>query len=154
METPAEAATVRRARPEDVPQLSGLLSVLFEQEADFHPEPARQARGLHLILAQPEIGHVYCMELGDSIVGMASILFTVSTAEGARVAWLEDMVVHPNHRGSGFGQRLLREAIRGARDAGCARITLLTDIDNESAQRLYLRSGFTRSHMTPLRLKL
>ena len=154
MENPAAQPDVRRATSQDVAQLSSLLSLLFAQEADFTPDPARQTRALHLILAKPETGLVYCATKGDSIVGMVSILFTVSTAEGGRVAWLEDMIVHPDMRGHGIGERLLQAAVRGALDADCSRITLLTDATNDAAQRLYSRVGFVRSGMVPLRLML
>ena len=81
-------------------------------------------------------------------------LFTVSTAEGGRAAWLEDMVVHPARRGHGIGERLVHEALSGAQAAGCSRVTLLTDATNSSAMRFYLRAGFVRSHMVPFRLNL
>jgi ribosomal protein S18 acetylase RimI-like enzyme len=64
------------------------------------------------------------------------------------------MVVSPDARGSGVGSRLLEKAIQFARLNGCKRITLLTDRDNESAQRFYQRHGFGLSAMIPLRLLL
>ncbi|MNY66030.1 putative phosphinothricin acetyltransferase YwnH [compost metagenome] len=78
----------------------------------------------------------------------------MSTALGARVALLEDMVVDTGARGTGIGSALLEQAIAHARDSGCRRITLLTDGDNAAAQRLYRRHGFGRSPMVPLRLAL
>lgn len=153
MENPAVQVSVRRATTDDVTQLCELLSLLFAQEADFEPDVDRQARGLHLILEQPEVGQIHCAADSGRIVGMVGILFTVSTAEGGRVAWLEDMIVRPEMRGHGIGARLLHEAVRGARAAGCKRITLLTDATNDPAMRFYARSGFTRSAMVPLRLK-
>ena len=145
---------IRPATGADIGALGGLLGWLFAQEAEFVPDAAKQERGLRLILEQPEIGQLYCAEVGDVVVGMVSLLFTVSTAEGGRAAWLEDMVVHPDWRGRGIGARLLREAIRQARAAGCGRITLLTDASNLAAQEFYGRAGFSRSAMAPLRLKL
>lgn len=118
------------------------------------PDAERQARGLRLIVERPEVGRIYCATDGYNIVGMVSILFTVSTAEGGRAAWLEDMVVHSSLRGQGIGERLLHEAIGGARAAGCSRITLLTDATNSSAMRFYGRAGFVRSQMVPFRLSL
>ncbi len=144
----------RRACAADVPQLCGLLAQLFAQEADFTPDPKRQVRGLNLILDQPETGQLHCAASEDMIVGMVSILFSVSTAEGGRVAWLEDMIVHPDKRGQGIGRTLLDAAIRGAREAGCLRLTLLTDTTNAAAMQFYARSGFSRSAMLPMRLKL
>jgi GNAT superfamily N-acetyltransferase len=146
--------SIRLATATDVTPLCDLLSLLFAQETELTPDPERQARGLRLIIEQPKIGQIYCATDGDSVVGMVSILFTVSTAEGGRAAWLEDMIVHPNWRGQGIGERLLHEAIRQARAAGCSRITLLTDATNHSAMRFYGRAGFVRSQMVPFRLHL
>jgi len=145
---------IRQAIPADIARLCELLSLLFAQEADFQPDGEKQARGLGLILQQPEIGRIYCASDGDSIVGMVSILFTVSTAEGGHAAWLEDMVVHPSRREQGIGEQLLHRAISGARAAGCSRVTLLTDITNSSAMRFYERAGFVRSQMIQFRLSL
>lgn len=145
---------ITQADAADIPQLCKLLGLLFAQEADFTPNAERQARGLRMIIDQPEVGRIYCAREGDGVVGMVSILFTVSTAEGARAAVLEDMVVDPARRGEGIGSRLLAEAILRAREAGCKRITLLTDATNQSAMRFYGRAGFVRSRMLPLRIGL
>lgn len=146
---------VRRAALADVSMLCRMLGWLFGQEADFTPDHEKQERGLRMILERGETGRIFCAEHpDDGVVGMVSILFSVSTAEGGRVAWLEDMIVHPDWRGSGIGGRLLREAIADAKDAGCLRITLLTDLTNGRAMEFYSRSGFARSEMVPFRLKL
>jgi GNAT superfamily N-acetyltransferase len=139
---------------EDLPQLCGLLGMLFAQEADFRPDAARQERGLRLILEQPGVGRIFCARQGSTVLGMVSLLLTVSTAEGGRAAWLEDMVVLPDHRGHGLGERLLRHALAEARALGCSRITLLTDATNAAAMRFYERAGFVRSQMVPYRLGL
>jgi GNAT superfamily N-acetyltransferase len=150
----ADRISVREATANDIPQLCGLLAILFAQEADFKPSARKQARGLRLLLKQPDVGRIYCATEGKAVIGMVSILFTVSTAEGGRVAWLEDMVIHPTRRGRQIGRRLLRVAIRGARAAGCRRVTLLTDATNKPAMHFYKRAGFARSRMVPFRLGL
>jgi len=146
--------SVREATAKDIPQLCELLGLLFAQEADFQPDARKQARGLRLILEQPDVGRIYCATEGNRVIGMISILFTVSTAEGGRAVWLEDLVVHPARRGQHIGRRLLQQAIRGARAAGCRRITLLTDATNHPARRLYEQAGFVHSRMVPFRLGL
>ncbi|MDD3519472.1 MAG: GNAT family N-acetyltransferase [Chromatiales bacterium] len=145
---------IDQATPSDIPALSDLLSLLFAQEEEFTPNPEAQARGLRRIVDDPAVGAVLVARDADCIVGMVTLLFTVSTALGERVAWLEDMVVSPQARGAGVGAQLLAGAISFARGAGCRRITLLTDGSNESAQRFYARQGFTRSGMVPMRLLL
>jgi ribosomal protein S18 acetylase RimI-like enzyme len=145
---------IRRALRDDIPQLCALLAELFSQEADFVPDEERQRRGLALILANPELGRVYCATESDVVVGMVTILFTISTAEGGRAAWLEDLVVHRDWRARSIGWQLLKRAVAEARMAGCTRVTLLTDGDNDQAMRLYSRAGFVRSAMAPFRLSL
>jgi ribosomal protein S18 acetylase RimI-like enzyme len=136
----------------DVPQLAGLLTVLFTQEEELVPDRTKQERALRLIIGQPELGRIYCAREGELVLGMVSLLFTISTAEGGRSAWLEDMVVHPYHRNRGLGRRLMRHALQGAEALGCTRVTLLTDGINSGAMRFYKRAGFQRSDMVPFRL--
>jgi GNAT superfamily N-acetyltransferase len=88
------------------------------------------------------------------VVGMVNLLFTVSTALGARVVMLEDMIVSPEARGKGVGARLLAAAVSYARAEGFKRITLLTDRSNEIAQAFYGTQGFEASAMVPMRLVL
>jgi ribosomal protein S18 acetylase RimI-like enzyme len=136
----------------DVPQLAGLLAILFTHEVELAPDPVKQENALRLILGQPEQGRIYCAREGERVLGMVSILFTISTAEGGRSAWLEDMVVHPEHRNRGLGENLIQHALHGAQRLGCTRITLLADGINEGAMRFYERAGFLRSAMVPFRL--
>ncbi|MDO3378556.1 GNAT family N-acetyltransferase [Geoalkalibacter halelectricus] len=142
------------ASEEDLSQLGELLNLLFTQEADFTPDEAAQRRGLALILAHPEQGQILVAREADRVLGMVNLLYTLSTALGGRVALLEDMVVHPEARGRGLGAALLEQAVAVARQQGCLRITLLTDADNQAAQRFYRRHGFELSTMVPMRLKL
>ena len=145
------ACTIRLATTADLPSLVRLLKVLFEQEAEFKPDELAQARGLTLILENPEVGQILIAQQGADVAGMVGLLYTISTALGARVALLEDMVVAPAWRKAGIGSQLLEAAIAHARQTGCQRITLLTDDINTDAQRFYRRHGFTHSPMVPFR---
>lgn len=84
------------------------------------------------------------------IIGMINLLITISTAEGGFVLVLEDLVVHREHRGSGYGSRLLEHAIGFAREKNFLRITLLTD-NPEEMRKFYLKHGFVESDMQPMR---
>ncbi|MCM2331118.1 AraC family transcriptional regulator, regulatory protein of adaptative response / methylated-DNA-[protein]-cysteine methyltransferase [Geopseudomonas sagittaria] len=145
---------IRPALPADIPALCALLDQLFAQEAEFTPERAAQQRGLAAIIDDPAVGAILLAVEGERIVAMVNLLYTISTALGARVALLEDMVVDAGARGAGLGSALLEYAIGHARDSGCRRITLLTDGDNAAAQRFYQRHGFGPSPMIPLRRAL
>lgn len=147
-------ARIEIAQRSDIPQLVDLLHVLFLQEADFIPDRDKQTVGLQMIIDSPHTGVIFIARDDNQISGMVSLLFTISTALGAPVCWLEDMVIHPNQRGNGLGSQLMEHAIQYAKLNGYRRITLLTDQVNSGAQRFYRRLGFTDSSMIALRLSL
>lgn len=87
-------------------------------------------------------------------VGMISLLFSISTAEGGRVGLIEDFIVTPALRNQGIGNLLLKHAIAHAEKMNLSRLTLLTDADNRKAQALYARYGFDLSTMVTMRKML
>jgi GNAT superfamily N-acetyltransferase len=139
---------------EDLPALTELLRQLFTQEIEFAPDNEAQRQGLAEILSNPAIGIILVARDAGAVKGMANILFSVSTALGARVAILDDFVVTSDWRGRGIGGELITRAIALARDHGCKRLSLQTDRLNTDAQRFYARYGFVASTMVPMRLSL
>jgi GNAT superfamily N-acetyltransferase len=87
-----------------------------------------------------------------AIVGMINLLFTISTAEGGFVMLLEDLVVHTQYQGHGYGNKLLEHAIDFAKKKNFLRITLLTDRPENVAQAFFRKHGFVDSSMIPMRL--
>lgn len=142
------------AVPGDVPLLVELLGILFAQEHELSPDPQKQRRALELILADPSRARIYVAREGDKAIAMAALHFTISTAEGGKVAGLEDCIVHPAHRRKGVGQKLLSYVLEQAKAEGALRAMLLTDGDNARAQALYRKMGFKPSSMLAMRLKL
>lgn len=142
------------ATPKELEQLVELLEQLFSQEAEFQPDAGKQKRALEAILASPATGKLFVAREGRRVVAMASLLYTISTAEGGKAALFEDLVVHPDERKRGIGEALLKYVIEQARAEGILRITLLTDMQNERAQAMYRRVGFVGSPMKPMRLKI
>ena len=142
---------IEPATLDDLPQLADLLFDLFSQEADFIPNKEKQMRGLRLILEQPNRGRIFVLRSRERIIGMINLLITISTAEGGFVLILEDLVVHRDHRGQGYGSRLLEHALGYARAKDFLRITLLTDKLEASARSFYEQHGFRQSGMVPMR---
>jgi GNAT superfamily N-acetyltransferase len=147
---------IEQATTEHIPQMADLLGVLFSEEVEFRADREKQIRGLRMIVGAPERGNFFVAtedETGD-VVGMLSLLFTISTAKGSPVCWLEDMVIRADRRGQGIGTRLLNFALAYAKSHGFTRITLLTDRMNENSIRFYEKHGFEPSPMLPMRLHL
>ncbi|MBC2608110.1 GNAT family N-acetyltransferase [Pelagicoccus albus] len=144
--------SIRKAGLDDIPYLAELLGYLFEQEAEFTADYDRQRAGLEMIISDPTIGKILLAQNeAGKVIGMVSLLFTVSTALGSKVALLEDMIVHPDFRGKGCGSKLVGAAMELAKELDCHRITLLTDFDDLAAEKFYQKHGFKLSPMVPLR---
>lgn len=138
--------TVRRARSDDIPALTGLLAQLFAIEADFAIDPAAQARGLELLAGRPDAVTLVA-DMAGRPVGMCTVQLTASTARGGLSAGLEDVVVDQAWRGRGIGRALLAAAEAWARDRGAVRLALLADETNLPALDFYDRLGFTRTRL-------
>jgi GNAT superfamily N-acetyltransferase len=152
MQTVSEKVVIEPATEADLDELSEMLGELFSQESDFRPNKDRQLRGLRLIFEQPSRGRVFVLRRDGVIVGMINLLFTISTAEGGFVVLLEDLVIHKEFQGHGYGAMLLKHAIEFARQKNFLRITLLTDRPENMAQEFFRRHGFHESSMIPMRL--
>lgn len=142
---------VEPATLEDLPQLTDLVTSLFSVSGDFVPDHALQERGLRLILEQPSRGRIFVVRNDDRIFGMVNLLFTISTARGGFVILMEDVVIHPNHRGQGYGTMLVNYVAEFAKKKQFKRITLLTDRISAESQEFFKKQGFEYSNMIPMR---
>lgn len=148
------AISIDFATAADLPAMADLLHELFTLESDFQPERHKQLAGLRLILANPALGRLFVLRVGGKIAGMANALITVSTAQGAPVLLLEDVIVSRAWRGGGHGRRLVEHVLGWAHGQGMARVTLLADRDNAPALDFYTRLGFEKSAMVVRRKNL
>ena len=151
---PSLATRIEAATLDDLPALVELVGSLLDLEEDFEPDRDKQEHGLRLILEQPNRGRIFVLRTDHTIMGMVNLQFTISTAEGGFVLLLEDVIIHPEHRGESYGTRLVEHVIDFARKKDFRRITLLTDKISEESQRFFQRFGFAKSHMIPMRMPL
>jgi RimJ/RimL family protein N-acetyltransferase len=149
-----QRARIEPATIEDLPRLIDLTVALFEMEEDFVPDRSKQERGLRSILEQPSRGRIFVVRTDYEIIGMVNVLFTISTAMGGFVILLEDVIIHPDFRGQGYGSQLVGYVIDFAKRKDFKRITILTDKISEESQRFFERLSFRHSSMIPMRLNL
>ena len=114
--------------------------------------PETSVREIAALMMEKNISGVPVVGDNGAIVGMINLLFTISTAEGGFVMLLEDLVVHTQYQGHGYGNKLLEHAIDFAKKKNFLRITLLTDRPENVAQAFFRKHGFIDSSMIPMRL--
>lgn len=144
-------ARVEMATLDDLSALTELVMDLFSTSGDFRPDRDVQERGLRLILEQPSRGRIVVVRNDDRIFGMVNMLFTISTARGGFVILMEDVVIHPHHRGQGYGTMLVDHVVEFAKQKRFLRITLLTDKISAESQEFFRKQGFEYSNMIPMR---
>ena len=147
-------ADIRDGQPEDMDVLVALLQELFSIEADFAVDEARQHEGLSMMLGG--CGKHRCVKVAETegrVVGMCTAQILISTAEGGRVALVEDMVVKAQYRGMGIGRQLMFSIEKWAHNHGITRLQLLADRTNFSALDFYDRMGWHPTRLICLRLQ-
>ncbi|MBM9537734.1 GNAT family N-acetyltransferase [Desulfobulbus alkaliphilus] len=141
---------VRRARHEDLDDLTALLCLLFSLEADFDWDEKKQHQGLNLMLNNSR-GCVLVAENENRIVGMCTGQVVISTAEGGPAVLVEDVVVAEEAQGQGVGRALLEAMAAWAREQGATRMQLLADANNTPALQFYQQVGWRRTELICLR---
>lgn len=116
MTTARGGAVLRKARPEELAAVDGLLA----------------AAGLPTVGVAEALDGFVVAEEADALVGVAGL--EVHGDEGV----LRSVAVAPSRRGSGVGARLTEAVLESARDAGLRRVWLLTT----TAEGYFPRHGF------------
>jgi ribosomal protein S18 acetylase RimI-like enzyme len=88
---------------------------------------------------------LYVAEDGPRIVGTFALLVMDNLGHlGAPSAVVEDVMVAPDQQGNGVGQRMMGFAIDRARQKGCYKLTLSSNLKRERAHAFYDKLGFER----------
>lgn len=90
---------------------------------------------------------LYVAELDGEVVGTFQTTLIVSmTGRGAATLRLEAVQTRADKRGMGIGEKMVRFAIRKARDCGASTVHLTSNLKRTDAHRFYGRLGFEHSH--------
>ncbi|MGF6883512.1 GNAT superfamily N-acetyltransferase [Nocardia sp. GAS34] len=115
---------IRRATPDDVPAMVGLVYDLAEYERA-RDECTLTDEQLHAALFGPEpklFAHVAQRDSGGEVLGCAIWFLNYSTWTGTHGIYLEDLFVKSQARGLGLGKALLAALAREAVDQGYRRV--------------------------------
>jgi GNAT superfamily N-acetyltransferase len=133
--------TLRPARKADLPTIlelyaqpdfdDGTVLPLTEAESIFHTMHEYPDYTLHVA------------ESDGQVIGSFALLVMHNLGHmGACSAIVEEVVVHPALQGKGVGRAMMQRAMDLARDKGCYKLVLSSNVKRERAHRFYERLGF------------
>jgi GNAT superfamily N-acetyltransferase len=145
-----DARVVRSARADDLPRVLGLLEQLIEeheQESIGCREPIEAQRIAFSNMGEHPDYRLLVLEDKGGIFATCALYVVPNLSHGgAPWAIIENVVVDAGMRGKGYGATLMNEAVRLAREAGCYRVSLMSNNRRGGAHEFYRRIGFTESH--------
>jgi GNAT superfamily N-acetyltransferase len=128
--------TIREARDEDADDLAVLLTQLGYQ-TDSAAVPERMSR------MRAETGqHILVAELEGKVVATMTVLVRHLITREQPYGRLTSVVVLEGHRSAGIGRRMIEEAERMCRAAGCAAIEVTSAGYRDRAHEFYRRLGY------------
>jgi GNAT superfamily N-acetyltransferase len=133
--------------PVTLEEYDELLPLVADYQRFYEVEPdlARNDVYFRQLLAPSSVGTLLGARIDGSLVGYACLHWRADTVEARDVVCLHDLYVVPGARGTGAGRALLDAAAAVARERGVDALVWSTARDNRTAQRLYDRTGATRS---------
>ncbi len=91
---------------------------------------------------------------GDEPIGFAACWWKWSSLNGARILFLDDLYVAPDHRGAGHADALIAAIAERGRAGGAPVVAWLTQETNKRARAVYDRVGGTFEPLLEYELKL
>jgi GNAT superfamily N-acetyltransferase len=111
-----------------------------EAGATHHRERAR--RGAEALMANPELGGVWLIEMQGDTAGYLCVTLCYSLEFDGRFALLDELYLEEAWRSQGIGAQAIAFAVEWSRARGLAAIRLEVEHTNSRAIELYRREGF------------
>jgi len=140
--------TIREARAEDFVALLRLLDQMDESMyAGRGHADERDIRALYEAVLADRDQRLLVAEDGGRLVGSAHVMVLRHIGRSLpRSAVVEGVVVDPAYRRKGVGAALMRAAAETAREVGCYKLSLTSNLARTGAHRFYNRLGWKRTH--------
>lgn len=132
---------IARASPNGSRELLALVDA-FQREQGYRSGDAALRATVVQLLREPRLGVVLIAHESGRALGYAALCFGYSLEFRGRDAFVDELYVAPDKRGSGLGRALLRALEAEARAGGVRQLHLEVEQRNESARKLYVAEGF------------
>lgn len=131
---------IREANLSDIEQLLDLITEFWAESGYDLDRSAANAAFIHLI-GDPTLGKIWLARNDDSPVGYIVLTFSFSFEFFGHVAFVDDLFVQPDSRGSGIGRKLLETLIRECELRDIKALHVEAGDTNERALGLYSSYG-------------
>jgi ribosomal protein S18 acetylase RimI-like enzyme len=133
---------VRPARPDDAEILVAFDRAMARETEGRDLDLETLEAGTVALLAQPERGRVFVVELDGEVVATLSLTLEWSNWRNGYFWWIQSVYVSPAHRRAGHYRRLHEHvAALAARDPQVCGIRLYVEHENRTAQTTYRAMG-------------
>lgn len=135
--------TFRYAGREDIPLLLKFIKELAQYEKMLDEVVATEELLEEWIFEKEKAEVIFAVYEGKE-VGFALFFHNFSTFLGRAGIYLEDLYIYPEHRGLGYGKRLLKHLAKIAVERGCGRLEWWCLNWNQPAIEFYRSIGAER----------
>ena len=142
MSKPAET-TLREARETD---LAAILELAGQPGMDDGVVlDIAAARAIFQRIKSNPAHRIFVADRSGEVVGTYALLIMENLGHlGAPSAIVEQVLVAPDRQGAGIGMTMMRHVLAEAREAGCYKLTLSSNLKRVEAHAFYDGLGFTR----------
>lgn len=144
--------TIRRATPDDVPELLRLIHALAAHHGD--PPACDRWALLRDVFETPPLLTIFVAQAGSVLVGYAALQPVAQLQWGVRGMNLHHLFVAPDFRGTGLGSILIEQAQKHIVTTRGRFLTVSTTPENHDAQAFYIAKGFEQTSHAPPRFRL
>ncbi|MCA0927286.1 GNAT family N-acetyltransferase [Ruegeria profundi] len=135
------SAALKLARPDDLDRLMSLVAAFHAEEGIEQDADQRRDALLPLLEGIPH-GCIYLIGPGRAPLGYIILTFGWSVEFGGMDGFVDEIYIRPAIRGRGIATEVLHNLPKALSHAGLTALHLEVDRANETAQKLYLRTGF------------
>ncbi|KQV26437.1 GNAT family N-acetyltransferase [Yonghaparkia sp. Root332] len=134
----------------DIPRLTRLLHAAYAELGAAGLNFTAVDQSYEVTARRINSGSTWVAEAGGRLAATVTLAIPPSsplralslTAAAPRTAWLNQLAVHPDHRGAGWGRALFERCVREARARGAERLGLDTAEPAEHLRAMCNRWGF------------
>ncbi|UTA69724.1 MULTISPECIES: GNAT family N-acetyltransferase [Emticicia] len=133
---------IRIATIDDVPSLLNIYAQALDNHKVLSVEAAKE---IFIKQSQYPDYHVFVAENNGTAVGTFALLVMENMAHmGSPSAVIEDVGVLPEAQGQGIGKKMMAFALQYAKEKGCYKMSLSSNLRREQAHQFYESLGFNK----------